>query len=119
MKSVVPSRGERLSRRQALFCLVLVGLLLYNPFAGLCGANDGLSYEQLARNRATLGASELQHFSPITDHSSAQTELDLDIPATGLLPVVREELSRSDFQQRVPPQTELLNEFSNKPPPSL
>ena len=93
--------------------------MLYNPFAGLLGVNDGLSYDHLARNRATVGASELQHFSPVSSSEASQVELDLDIPASGILQFVREELSRTELQEIFPPQTKYFTELWNKPPPSL
>lgn len=118
MKLVLSSRGSDLPGWwQVCLCVALIGLMLYNPFASLCGTNDGLCYDQLARNRATVGASELQHFSPITD-STIQSQLDLDTPATGLLPVVWEAFSLFDLQQAFAPQPDLLNEFWNKPPPA-
>jgi len=56
----------RCSSRQVLFCLLLIGFLLYNPFAALVHSHTGLSVDHLARNRATVGASELAHYSPVT-----------------------------------------------------
>ena len=119
MKKAVSSRREYLSHWQVLLCFVLVGLLLYNPFAGLWGANDGLCYDHLARNRATVGASELQHFSPVSNSTNVQAELDIEIPAAGLLQIVSEETSRTDFKEVVAPQTEFFAPLWNKPPPSL
>jgi hypothetical protein len=99
-------------------CVALIGLILYNPFAALCGANDGFCYDRLARNRASVGASELQHFSPVSN-SVTQTEPDLDVPATDLLQVVQEESQTTDLQEVFPPQTELVAQLWNKPPPLL
>lgn len=119
MIKAISSRGKYLSPGQALLCFVLAGLLLYNPFVGLLSSSDGLSYDHLARNRATVGASELQHFSPVSNSADAQTELDVDTPATGLLHVVCEEWLHADLQEAHPPQAEFFAEFWNKPPPSL
>jgi len=118
MKRAVPRRGESLSHWQAFMCLVLVALMLYNPFMGLWGSNDGISYDRLARNRATVGASELQLFSPVSSDTT-QNELDIDIPAMGLMQVVCEELSRMDVQEVIPPQAEFFTQYWNKPPPRL
>ena len=118
MKIPISSRGENLSRWQVLLCVVLVGLLLYNPFVGLWGANDGFCYDHLARNRATVGASELQHFSPVSN-SATQSELDVDVPATGLLQVVCEECPHTDILEVTPLQIEFFTEHWNKPPPAL
>ena len=50
---------------RAIFCLLLTGLLLYNPFVSLVHSPAGLSVHHLSRNRATVGSGELQHFSPV------------------------------------------------------
>lgn len=49
---------------QVAISLLLIGVVLYNPFMGLFHAGDRPSYDKLARNRATVGSSELQHYSP-------------------------------------------------------
>lgn len=115
----VSIRREFLPHWQALLCLVLIGLMLYNPFVGLWGSNDGLCYDHLARNRATVGASELQHFSPVTNSTNSQTELDIDVPAIGLLQNLSEETTCTDFQEVVVPRIQFFAHLWNKPPPSL
>ncbi|HVM74412.1 MAG TPA: hypothetical protein VMT75_02145 [Candidatus Saccharimonadales bacterium] len=120
MKPSISMRGECLPLWQVLLSLVLVGLMLYNPFAGLWGYNDGLSYDHLARNRATVGASELQHFSPVSNSAASQrSELAADVPATGLLQVVREAQPHTDSLQAFPALAEFFTDLWNKPPPSL
>jgi len=51
-------------RRYRWVCLLLATLLLYNPF--IAGPRSGHSLEVChpASHRATVGASEMQHFSP-------------------------------------------------------
>jgi hypothetical protein len=44
-------------------CLLLVFFLLYNPFGALRSSASGLNVGHPASHRATVGASELQHFS--------------------------------------------------------
>ena len=61
-----PALRAREARLRAVVCLLLVGLLLYNPFLSLLHSSTGLSVHHLARNRATVGASELQHFAPVS-----------------------------------------------------
>lgn len=51
-------------------CLLLVGLLLYNPFLALVTHSDGLTYQALARHRATVGASELQHMAQLQEQNA-------------------------------------------------
>src|SRR5215470_10242067 len=45
-------------------CLLLVLFLLYNPFFAAMHSSNGLDVSRPASHRATVGASELQHFSP-------------------------------------------------------
>lgn len=45
-------------------CLTLAILFLYNPFLGMASTGDCLNIRHSASHRATVGASELQHFSP-------------------------------------------------------
>lgn len=52
-------------RRYSWVCLVLATLLLYNPFFALPHSGNSLEIGHRASHRATVGASELQHFSPI------------------------------------------------------
>ena len=118
MKRMIASRGERVSHWHAALCVLLVGLMLYNPFAGACNPNEGLSYDHLARNRATVGASELQHFSPVSN-STSHGELDVDVPAAVHRQPVGVAFCHLGAQVAFRPQPSLLTEFWNKPPPSL
>jgi hypothetical protein len=49
---------------RAWVCLGLALFLLYNPYMAAPGSAGGLNFCHPASNRATVGASELQHFSP-------------------------------------------------------
>ena len=51
-------RGEQ--RRRAAVCLVLVALLLYNPFFTILGSSLDLSVRHPLSYRATLAGTELQ-----------------------------------------------------------
>ena len=53
------------------FAVLLVGLLLYNPFAA-SKTSDGLAYQTLARHRATVGASEMQHLASMQGENQQQ-----------------------------------------------
>jgi len=53
------------SRFQWLICISLVLFLIYNPFLSLIHNPSGLSVQHLSSNRATVGAGELQNFSPV------------------------------------------------------
>jgi hypothetical protein len=72
----VASRCEHRRRQrtwQWFVTALLVGLLLYNPFLALGNSSGGLAYQELARHRATVGASEMQHFAS-TRAACAQPE---------------------------------------------
>ncbi|HKD52445.1 MAG TPA: hypothetical protein VKB90_16680 [Candidatus Acidoferrum sp.] len=59
-------RGTVVDLRQYRWvCLILAALLLYNPFFAVPHSGSGLEIGHRASHRATVGASELQHFSPI------------------------------------------------------
>jgi hypothetical protein len=66
-------RGSRglPSRFKWLICVSLVLFLLYNPFLSLIHAPNGLSVQHLSSNRATVGAGELQDFSPVQKYLPA------------------------------------------------
>src|SRR5215470_6349171 len=51
-------------RQHRWFCLVLALLLLYNPFIATPRSGHSLDVCHPASHRATVGASEMQHFSP-------------------------------------------------------
>jgi len=61
-----PGSRVRSTRLPAVICLLLAGLLLYNPFLSLIYSPAGLSVHHLSRNRATVGSGELQPFSPVS-----------------------------------------------------
>ena len=66
MNSSSHSRGTSVDFRQYRWvCLVLATLLLYNPFFAVPHSGNVLEFGHRASHRATVGASELQHFSPI------------------------------------------------------
>ncbi len=49
----------------SLVCLLLVALLLHNPFIALILCHGGLTVQHPPSNRSTVGSSELQHFTPV------------------------------------------------------
>jgi hypothetical protein len=60
-----PDGGKGGPLWRASLCALLIGLVLYNPFAALTSASNGLAYQALARHRASVGASEMQPFTPV------------------------------------------------------
>src|SRR5258708_14158484 len=69
-----PIRAQRL---RVWICVLLGALLLYNPFAALYLSHYTLEVHTLQRNRASVGASELHHFSPVQDDIQ-QADLNLE-----------------------------------------
>jgi hypothetical protein len=57
-------KNDGLSRARTLVCLTLAILFLYNPFLELASSGAGLNIRHTDSHRATVGASELQQFSP-------------------------------------------------------
>jgi hypothetical protein len=60
-----PDGDKRRPPWRAWVCVLLIGLLLYNPFLALTSATHGRGYQALTRHRASVGASEMQHFAPV------------------------------------------------------
>jgi hypothetical protein len=79
-------RGERQSIQPTVgrWCVavLLIGFLLYNPFLALMSHSNGLSYQAMARHRATVGASELQHYSPVPGEN-AQLDAIIEVVFAG------------------------------------
>ena len=61
MSEWFPTRGLAW---QAAVCLLLVGLVIFNPYLAAPDTYGNTCIRRLPSNRATVGASELQHFTP-------------------------------------------------------
>lgn|ERR1700741_5094122 len=98
-------------------CLALIALVLYNPFAGLHGGSGRPSYDKLARNRATAGSAELQHFSPV---SAPSVPANFDAHVLGSEPVTSEQEPQPGRDQRemMPSEPALLAGVWFRPPPT-
>jgi hypothetical protein len=99
-------------------CVLLIGLVIYNPFIALSGSSGDLSYEKLARNRATIGASELQHFSPVLD-PTVQPDVAVEISDAEPAAAVQETQPGMVQREVTPLQPELLASLWFRPPPTL
>src|SRR5260370_8853935 len=78
-RSKMPEQNHPI-RAQGLrvwICVLLGALLLYNPFAALYFSHGPVEVHTLQRNRASVGASELQHFSPVQEDIQ-QADLNLE-----------------------------------------
>src|SRR5215472_8086438 len=111
-------RGTVVDLRQYRWvCLILAALLLYNPFFAVPHPGSGLEVGHRASHRATVGASELQHFSPIDgwgalpamDTGTARIALPLPEPsaqfffALPLVPLFSQEFFGPGLWFRPPP----------------
>lgn len=97
--------------------VLLIGLLLYNPFQGVGKHSDGLAYQALASHRATVGASELQHYSPVQG-GDAQLEVIVEAAFTGLVARSDERYPANFEDQLLPQRPELVASVWFRPPPA-
>jgi hypothetical protein len=111
-------RGVALHRRiKTVVCLALAVLFLYNPYLAVTPSSNILNVRHSLSYRATVGSSELQHFSPTDARKilalSVATILSwLDSPANQIVSRVTEvsshpacpfEVVCSDLWFRPPP----------------
>jgi hypothetical protein len=82
----------RLPKLQVLLCLLLVGLVLYNPYLAGPESSASTCFRHAASNRATVGASELQHFTPVDNRGVLLAAFVLLFPG---FPIVAPRSSRS------------------------
>jgi hypothetical protein len=109
-------RGNRRNLWHACVSVLLIGFLLYNPFIALISHSHGLAFQELARHRATVGSSEMQHYA------SAHTEIDTAVvivedafaaPAT-----TSDETEYPDLEQSLPQHPEFTASLWFRPPPT-
>jgi hypothetical protein len=108
-----PIRAQQL---RAWICLLLAALLLYNPFAALYFSHDTIEVHTLQRNRASVGASELQHFSPVQD-GIPQVDLTLEVSREEVAVPAGSYVGR-EFEREVEiPQSDIVFKVWSRPPP--
>lgn len=101
-----------------MLCALLALLILYNPFVSIRSPLAVPSIQDHARHRATVGVSELQHFSPVQVEVSLQ---DLSLTET------REEVAAptKQFEARAferdvqLPEPDFAQTVCSRPPPAL
>ena len=108
-----PTRAQSL---RVWMCVLLAALILYNPFAALCFSHGTIEVHTLQRNRASVGASELQHFSPVQD---GKQQADLNLEANGEeLAAPAETFVARGFEREVEvPQSDIVAKVWSRPPP--
>jgi len=114
-----PERSE-VPRWRAWVCFCLALFLLYNPYLAAPSSADGLNVRHPASNRATVGASELQHFSPADgrDKLSAHAT-DAVEPLASFLEVSSTQAFEFLPQVVSPPQQFFGSSLWCRPPPAL
>jgi hypothetical protein len=108
-----PIRAQRLS---VWICVLLAALLLYNPFAALYFSHDTIEVHTLQRNRASVGASELQHFSPVQDDNQ-QADLNLEASREEVAAPAQSYVARGFEREVEVPQSEIVLKVWSRPPP--
>ena len=116
-----PSYNSSKDRRYWQVCIaaLLIALVLYNPFLALTKHTDGPEFHRLASHRATVGASEMQHFTPV---QAEKVELEAAVEVIGAAGLIadKDETPSPDVLQEeaLPPQTELITSTWFRPPPT-
>ena len=110
-----PDGGKSRTTWRASICALLIGLVVYNPFAALTSASNGLAYQALARHRASVGASEMQPFAPVKAET-AQPDVTV-ATEKGELPATREEARLESGRVHLPLLLEGMTSLWFRPPP--
>jgi hypothetical protein len=97
-------------------CVLLAALLLYNPFAALYSSHDTIEVHTLQRNRASVGASELQHFSPVQD-DIPQPDLNLESRREEVAAPAQDYVGRGFEREVEIPQSDIVSKVWSRPPP--
>jgi len=103
---------------QVCLATILIGLVLFNPFSLLISQSNGSSYDSMARHRATVGSSEMQHFSPVhaesaQDAAVVDASVRVVVVCKPIFPAATEQ-DESNSQQ-----PELLANIWFRPPPTV
>ena len=67
--------NNRFRHGELMVCLLLAVLSLYNPYLAATSGSAGFGFCHAASYRATVGASELEHFSPTNNRDLLSTPL--------------------------------------------
>ena len=111
-----PDGGKSGRLWRASICALLIGLVVYNTFAALTSASNGLAYQALARHRASVGASEMQPFAPVKA-DTAQPDVTV-ATEKGELPATRGEEARLECGRvHLPLLLEGMTSLWFRPPP--
>jgi hypothetical protein len=108
-----PNRAHSL---HVWMCVLLAALILYNPFAALWYSHSLIEVHTLQRNRATVGSSELQHFSPVQDEIQ-KADIDLEANREELAVPAGSYVARGFEREVEVPQSVIVSKVWSRPPP--
>lgn len=108
-----PIRAQQL---RVWACVLLAALILYNPFAALCCSHGPVEVHTLQRNRASVGASELQHFSPVQD-DTPQVDLNLETSREEVAAPAGSYVARGFEREVEVLQSDIVVKVWSRPPP--
>jgi hypothetical protein len=97
-------------------CVLLAALILYNPFVALCLSHGTIEIHTLQRNRASVGASELQHFSPVQD-DIPQADINLEANRKEVVAPAETFVARGFEREVEVTQSDVASEVWSRPPP--
>jgi hypothetical protein len=106
-------------RWHSWICVCLALFLLYNPYMAAPGSAGGLSFCHPASNRATVGASELQHFSPADGKDKLSPPAVVPVEPFLLLPALSSQTFELPPQIDSPAQQFFGSSLWFRPPPAL
>jgi len=110
-----PDGDKRRPAWRAWVCVLLIGLLLYNPFLAFASASHGRGYQALTRHRASVGASEMQHFAPVqVEKAPADVSVAAEISE---LPEPQKECLLTSGPEHLPLLLEGMTSHWFRPPP--
>ena len=98
--------------------VLLAILILYNPFAAMYNSHGASEVHTLQRNRATVGSSELQHFSPV-QNDIQQSDLNLEQIREEVAVPAGSYVARGFEREEKIPQPDVASKVWSRPPPSL
>jgi hypothetical protein len=104
---------------QVALCLLLAALVVYNPYLSATDSSAGLCLRHSASFRATLGASELQHFTPKGSDAALAATAALVLAHFLQFRLPESSERRAGVTERVaPPEQALPASLWFRPPPA-
>lgn len=118
-KSESKAGVSALPKWQIAVCLLLAALVVYNPFLAAADFGTGICVRHCASNRATVGASELQHFTPIDSRVILAVAFFVISDHLGVLDLVTSERWPFVVELAVPSAQNLPASLWFRPPPAV